>query len=128
MAAQEKHFSVTAESPSEEPRVDTFVNDGDHPYSKVSNCLTSTFQNLPKSDKRTKLNKTTSKIIRKESKMKSILKNTSGENSAKLDVTERKQRIVGYCNGDPVYMPEAWNGKSLHVKNIKYLMHPKWNS
>ena len=46
--------------------------------------------------------------------MKSILKTTSSNvnsngvnssivNSAKLDDNERKQRIVGYCNGAPVY-------------------------
>ena len=102
------------------------VNGGDHPSSKMTNVLTATFPNLPKIEKGTEVNKTASKIIRKksQSKMKSILKTTamisSSSNSAKPEVTERNQRIVGYCDGAPVYMPEAWQGKTLYVKNMKY--------
>ena len=92
----------------------------------MTNVLTATFPNLPKIEKGTEVNKTASKTIRKksQSKMKSILKTTaitsSSSNSAKPEVSERNQRIVGYCDGAPVYMPEAWQGKTLYVKNMKY--------
>ena len=90
----------------------------DHHYSKMCGSPAN-------SEERTELNKTNSKINGKKRKAKSILKTSlltsSSVTPANLDVNKRKQRIVGDCNGAPVfYMPEPKMGEPQIFKNIKY--------